>query len=165
MILPVLIAPDERLKTPSYEITSLTDELDALIEDLHDTMQAHDGIGISACQVGMMERICLVQIDEDDDLLVMINPKIVSSKGTSLDVEGCLSLPYVYGTVKRAEEIIVEYYDEQGEPMELKASGYLARCIQHEVDHLDGILFSTKIEERIAPEDLEQWMEEHEHED
>lgn len=163
LILPILIAPDKRLNSSCVEITELTDELDEFIEDLYDTMQAHDGIGISACQVGVLKRLCLVQIDDEDDLLVMINPKILFSKGETIDVEGCLSLPYLYGTVKRADEIIVEYYNPDGELMELKAQGYLARCIQHEIDHLNGILFSSKIEEKIAPENLERWMEEHEH--
>lgn len=161
MILPVLIAPDHRLVTPSQEIFEIDEEVDNLLEDLYDTMVAHDGIGISACQVGYNLKVCVIQIEEEDEILELINPKIILGSGSSIDIEGCLSLPYLYGTVKRWNSIVVEYYDRDGELMEIEAQGYLARCIQHELDHLAGILFEEKIIEKIPYTQVEQWMEEH----
>lgn len=162
MILPVLIAPDQRLTTPSQEIYEIDEEIETLLDDLYDTMIAHDGIGISACQVGYNLSICVIQLAEEDEILELINPKVLSGEGSSLDLEGCLSLPYFYGTVKRWNKIVVEYYNRDGELMEMTAEGYLARCIQHEVDHLAGILFKEKVIEEIPYTQIEQWMEEHE---
>lgn len=160
MILPVIISPDHRLVTPSKEIEEISEETDDLLDDLFDTMTAHDGIGISACQVGKMVRLCVVQISPEDDVLEMINPVLVKKSGSTIDIEGCLSLPFVYGTVKRAKKITVEYFDREGLPMTLSCQGYLARCIQHELDHLDGQLFTEKIIEHIPENKVEQWMEE-----
>lgn len=162
MILPVLIAPDHRLTSPSFEVDDVDEPTLALLDSLYDTMVAHDGIGISACQVGHMDQLCVVQIDEEDELLELINPKLLSSSGTTLDLEGCLSLPNIYGTVKRAETIVVEYFNREGDLMELEASGYLARCIQHEMDHLAGHLFTEKMIQQIPADEIDQWMEEHE---
>jgi peptide deformylase len=99
---------------------------------------------------------------EEDDRFEMINPEIIASSGESLDVEGCLSIPHTFGTVKRADEITVRYFDREGEEMEVEAFGYLARAMQHEIDHLNGVLFVDKLVERIPEEDLEKYMEEHE---
>ena len=90
----------------------------------------------------------------------MINPVIYLRTGTGIDVEGCLSFPDIYGTVERSERIVVRYCDREGTELELMAEDYLARVIQHEVDHLDGYLFTDKIIDTIAVEDLERYMEE-----
>lgn len=161
MILPVLIMPDRRLKKRCYEVEEINEETWQLLDDLYETMQAHDGIGIAACQVGVLAQICVIQVEEEDEVLELINPRILYGTGETLDIEGCLSLPETYGTVKRFTEITVEYYDREGELMEMTASGYLARCVQHEVDHLQGILFTEKMVEAIPPEKIEEWMEEH----
>lgn len=161
MILPVIIAPDRHLARPSYEVADIDDSTVTLLENLYDTMVAHDGIGISACQVGVMDQIFVIQLDDEDDVFELINPKILSSSGKSIDLEGCLSLPSVFGTVERAENIVVEYFNREGDLMEMEASGYLARCIQHELDHLNGVLFTEKIIERIPENEVDQWMEEH----
>lgn len=105
--------------------------------------------------------MAIVEVEEDDRF-EMINPEIIASSGESLDVEGCLSIPHTFGTVKRADEITVRYFDREGEEMEVEAFGYLARAMQHEIDHLNGVLFVDKLVERIPEEDLEKYMEEHE---
>jgi peptide deformylase len=105
--------------------------------------------------------VAIVEVEEDDRF-EMINPEIIASSGESLDVEGCLSIPHTFGTVKRADEITVRYFDREGEEMEVEAFGYLARAMQHEIDHLNGVLFVDKLVERIPEEDLEKYMEEHE---
>ncbi|MFV0559904.1 MAG: peptide deformylase [Enterococcus sp.] len=160
MLYPILIHPNDKLKKVSKPIDLITDETVEFLDNLHETMIAHDGIGIAAPQVGKNIRIALVEVDEGD-LFELINPTIIERKGTDIDVEGCLSIPHTYGTVERADEITVRYYDREGDEIEVNAVGYLARAFQHEIDHLDGILFTEKMIEQIPEEKLEEYMEEH----
>lgn len=158
-VLPVVKYPDEILQTPTKRVKEITDEIIQLLEDMYDTMIQHDGIGIAAPQVNQDLRIAIVELDEDTGLFEMINPEIIESSGSSIDVEGCLSFPEVYGTVERAERVVVRYFDRTGEEYEVEADDYLARAFQHEIEHLDGKLFTDKIIDPIAPEDLEAYME------
>ncbi|GAA2914501.1 peptide deformylase [Enterococcus pseudoavium] len=157
---PIIIHPDERLNKPAEAITYITDEIVALLDDMYETMVAHDGIGLAAPQIGKNLRIAVVEAEEGDRF-DFINPEIIDRKGTSIDVEGCLSIPETYGTVERSDEVTVRYYDREGSEMEVTAYGYLARAFQHEIDHLDGKLFIDQVIEIIKPEDLERYMEEH----
>lgn len=157
---PIILHPDERLNKVTEPIEYVTDEIVTLLDDMYETMIAHDGIGIAAPQIGKNLRIAVIEVEENDRF-DLINPEIIDRKGTSIDVEGCLSIPETYGTVKRADEVTVRYYDREGSEMEVTAYGYLARAFQHEIDHLDGKLFIDQIIEKIAPEDLERYMEEH----
>ncbi|MFC4772491.1 peptide deformylase [Enterococcus hermanniensis] len=157
---PIILHPDERLNKVTEPIEYVTDEIVTLLDDMYETMIAHDGIGIAAPQIGKNLRIAVIEVEENDRF-DLINPEIIERKGTSIDVEGCLSIPETYGTVKRADEVTVRYYDREGSEMEVTAYGYLARAFQHEIDHLDGKLFIDQIIEKIAPEDLERYMEEH----
>lgn len=161
MRLPILLHPDDKLRKVAEEVPYMTDELIDLLDNMYETMLAHDGIGIAAPQVGRNLRIAVVEIEEGDRF-DLINPEIIEKKGETIDVEGCLSIPETFGTVKRADEITIRYYDREGDQMEVTAYGYLARCFQHEIDHLDGKLFIEKMIEKIAPADLEKYMEEHE---
>ena len=157
---PILIHPNDKLKRVAQPIDVITDETVALLDNLYETMVANDGIGIAAPQVGKNKRIAVVEVDEGDKF-ELINPEIIEAKGESIDVEGCLSIPHVYGTVKRADEVTVRYYDREGEEIEVTAFGYLARAFQHEIDHLDGVLFVEKMIEQILEAELEDYMEEH----
>ena len=157
---PIVLYPDDKLTTKAQPVTLITDEIIQLLDDLHETMEAHDGIGIAAPQVGKNLQIAVVEIDEETGRFELINPEIIDSKGSDIDVEGCLSIPNRYGTVERQEEITVRYFDREGEEIEVTAYGYLARAFQHEIDHLNGELFIDKIIEEIAPEDLDAYMEE-----
>ncbi len=157
---PILIHPNDKLKRVAQPIDVITDETVALLDNLYETMVANDGIGIAAPQVGKNKRIAVVEVDEGGKF-ELINPEIIEAKGESIDVEGCLSIPHVYGTVKRADEVTVRYYDREGEEIEVTAFGYLARAFQHEVDHLDGVLFIEKMIEQIPEAELEDYMEEH----
>ncbi|EFU74428.1 peptide deformylase [Enterococcus italicus] len=159
---PIIIQPDEQLRKPNQEIQELTDELVYLLDDMYETMLAHDGVGIAAPQIGKNLQMAVVEVDENDRF-DLINPQIIDRKGKSVFVEGCLSIPHVFGTVERAEEITVRYYDREGDEMEVTAYGYLARAIQHEIDHLNGVLFTDKVLEAIPEEELENYYEEHEH--
>lgn len=157
---PILIHPNDKLKRVAQPIDVITDETVALLDNIYETMVANDGIGIAAPQVGKNKRIAVVEVDEGDKF-ELINPEIIEAKGESIDVEGCLSIPHVYGTVKRAVEVTVRYYDREGEEIEVTAFGYLARAFQHEIDHLDGVLFVEKMIEQIPEAELEDYMEEH----
>lgn len=157
---PILIHPNDKLKRVAQPIDVITDETVALLDNLYETMVANDGIGIAAPQVGKNKRIAVVEVDEGNKF-ELINPEIIEAKGESIDVEGCLSIPHVYGTVKRADEVTVRYYDREGEEIEVTAFGYLARAFQHEIDHLDGVLFVEKMIEQIPEAELEDYMEEH----
>ncbi|MBO0453816.1 MULTISPECIES: peptide deformylase [Enterococcus] len=157
---PIILHPDDRLLKKAESIEYITDEVVTLLDDMYETMVAHDGIGLAAPQIGKNLRIAVVEVEEGDRF-DFINPEIIERKGTSIDVEGCLSIPEVYGTVERADEVTVRYYDREGSEMEVTAYGYLARAFQHEIDHLDGKLFIDQVIDKIEPEDLERYMEEH----
>lgn len=158
---PIILNPDERLHRTNRPVEMITDEVIDLLEGLRETMIAHDGIGIAAPQIGKNIQVAIVEVEEGE-YLELINPEIIDKKGANLDVEGCLSIPHVYGVVERASEITVRYYDREGDEMEIQAFDYLARAIQHEIDHLRGILFTEKMIEQIPEDQLENYMEEHE---
>ncbi|MFD2729984.1 peptide deformylase [Enterococcus camelliae] len=161
MLYPIIIQPNEQLRRTNQVVQELTDELVELLDDMYETMLAHDGVGIAAPQIGKNLQIAVVEVDENDRF-DLINPQIIESKGKTIFVEGCLSIPHVFGTVERAEEITVRYFDREGDEMEVTAYGYLARAIQHEIDHLNGILFTDKVIEWIPEEALANYYEEHE---
>jgi peptide deformylase len=140
--LTILNYPDPRLHKVAKPISDVNDEIRQLIHDMAETMYAAPGIGLAATQVD--RHIQLIVIDtskEQNDLLVLINPKIVAKSGQQEHEEGCLSVPGVYETVIRAEEITVEALDSNGNPFKMDADGLLAVCIQHEIDHLLGKVF------------------------
>ncbi len=147
-ILPIIIAPDERLKTKSLPVEKITDELRELASHLFDTMYFEKGIGLAAVQVGVHQRIVVVDVDwRDEDgkpgkQYVLINPEIVeNSPETNVYKEGCLSLPEQFADVTRPTGIRVRYMDLNGQQQEESFDGLLATCIQHEIDHLNGIIF------------------------
>ena len=142
--LDIILAPDPRLTTVCEPVLEVGPELCQLMDDMLDTMYAAPGIGLAAPQVGVLRRFFVVDVGEDDarDPRFFINPEIVSRSETmSVYEEGCLSLPKQFGDVERADSISLRYKDRTGTARSLDADGMLARCIQHELDHLDGILF------------------------
>ncbi|WP_025897810.1 peptide deformylase [Sneathiella glossodoripedis] len=147
-LLPIITAPDPRLKTVSTPVETVDDETRKLVADMFETMYDAPGIGLAAIQVGVQKRLLVVDVvgknDEsrDPQPIALINPEITwVSDEDSVYEEGCLSVPAHYADVVRPAEIKVSYLDEQGDKQELHADGLLATCIQHEIDHLDGILF------------------------
>lgn len=143
MILEVKQYPNQILRKKSRPAEKIIAEDNQLIEDMFETMYANNGIGLSACQVGKLKRIAVV--DVDGIRRVFINPKILSKRGKEKYEEGCLSLPGVFLKIKRAQEIEAEALNERGEKFTIKANGLLARCIQHEIDHLNGILIIDRV--------------------
>lgn len=138
------------------DVTQFDASLKALIKDLEDTLFHHNGVGIAAPQIGVDLKVALVDM-EADGILQLVNPKIVSySKETESDVEGCLSIPGVFGLVDRSIEIVIEANDLDGNKIEMTAYDDIARIIQHEVDHLYGELFTEKMTKQLTEEELEE---------
>jgi peptide deformylase len=127
------------LRQDTTVVPEVTDAHRRLIDDMFETMYAARGIGLAATQVGRLERICVVDVDKARYALV--NPEIVQSDGEQTGEEGCLSIPEIYGDVTRAQHAVVRALDRDGKPFEIDATDLLARCLQHEIDHLHGRLF------------------------
>lgn len=130
---------DPVLKKVCAPVEKIDRRLRRTLDDMAETMYARDGVGIAAPQVGLSIRA--VVIDVDKKRYDLINPEITFREGSEVDTEGCLSVPEIYGEVERSERVMVEYLNRYGKPQSLEADGLLARCIQHELDHLDGQLF------------------------
>lgn len=143
MILEVRKYKDQVLKKRAAEVKEIDGRIDKLIKDMLETMYAHQGVGLAAPQVGVSERIAVV--DVGDGHHVFINPIILKKIGKIVSEEGCLSVPGTFLKIKRAEKIIIEALNEKGEKFKLEANGLLARCLQQEIDHLDGILILDRL--------------------
>lgn len=142
-ILKILQYPDARLNRVAKPVSEVTDATRRLIADMAETMYAAPGIGLAATQVDVHQRIVVIDISEThDDLRVFINPELVSTEGELKEhEEGCLSVPGIYDTVCRPEQVKIRALNERGESFTLEAEGLLAVCIQHEIDHLQGKVF------------------------
>ena len=142
-LLPIRYLPDPVLRTKCDPVEEINDDVRHMLDRMLETMYANDGGGLAANQVGYTMRL-VVSDPGDNEIkkpLRMINPKVVwRSKELTTNGEGCLSLPGVYPEITRPAEVNVQYFDEQGKMQEVRAQGYLAACLQHEIDHLDGIL-------------------------
>jgi peptide deformylase len=137
---------DPVLRERCPEVTDINDEILKLIQDLQDTMYEADGIGLAAPQIGVRRRVFVYDVREDEHLPgVLINPRIVESEGLVRESEGCLSIPDLTEVVERSARVIAEGLDQEGRSVRLEAEGLLSRCLQHEADHLDGILFFDRV--------------------
>lgn len=143
-VLPILIAPDRRLKANCASVAVVDDGVRRMMEDMLDTMYDAPGIGLAAPQIGVLQRIVVMDLsdkDEERKPLRLVNPEIVwESDEVVIANEGCLSLPEIYVDVPRPVAVRARYLDENGAAQEIAADGLLARCIQHEIDHLNGVL-------------------------
>lgn len=142
--LEILTYPDPRLREKAAAVTSFDDELRTLIGDMVETMYLAPGVGLAATQVGALKRVLVIDIsvgDEQDKLLECVNPEIFNSEGEEESVEGCLSVPEYNATIKRAAKVWLRAFDRFGIAYEREFEGLEARALQHEVEHLDGILF------------------------
>jgi peptide deformylase len=129
-------------------VEPVDDAARALVRDLFDSMRAAEGVGLAAPQIGVPSRVVVVDISHQEPLhppVALINPRIVSLEGSQVGEEGCLSFPDLYSEVKRAELVVIEALDENGESIRISADGFLARALQHEIDHLEGKLFVDHI--------------------
>ena len=147
-ILEILQYPDPRLNTPALRVEKLDAGTRKLIDDMAQTMYAAPGVGLAATQVDVHKQILVIDVSEDhSDLRVFVNPEITRREGAAVNQEGCLSVPGIYDNVERAESVTVTALDRNGARFTLNASGMLATCIQHEMDHLQGKVFVDYLSE------------------
>ena len=154
---------DDVLRKDTKPVKDVTRRTKILIEDMFDTMYAANGVGLAAPQVGILKQIFVVDVgDEDGNNIpyVFINPEILEREGVQVDFEGCLSVPGKSGKVARAEKIKVKAFDRDMNEFEMEAEGFLARAIQHEYDHLNGIVYVDKVEGRLYDNEELQEMQE-----
>ena len=156
--LDIKLFPDDPLTLKATPYAGVGPEIPRLFEDMIDTMETFNGVGLAGPQVGISKRI-FVTWDPDEEPRCFINPEIVDMEGREEGEEGCLSMPRVYGIVPRATRVRVRALDEYGEPFELDAQDFLARIIQHENDHLDGILFPDRLDIISREAALREWDE------
>lgn len=162
MIREIIKHPEKVLTQPCKEVTVIDEEIISLLDDMYETMVESDGMGIAAPQVNVPLRIAIVELGEERTLIEMINPTVIETDGSSVDIEGCLSFPGLYGEVERPNYVKIEAHDRNGQVYQLEATDYDARCILHEIDHLDGILFNSKITRVYTEEEIEEMFEEEE---
>ncbi|MCI2062582.1 MAG: peptide deformylase [Eubacteriaceae bacterium] len=144
---------DEILTKKCRPVENFDRKLTELLKDMKETMIHNQGIGLAAPQVGMLKRVCVIGPFEEDDYYEMVNPVIVSSEGEQEGYEGCLSVPGYVGCVKRPEKVVIKAQDRNGEEVEFTLEGFPAVAACHEIDHLDGILYTSKATDIHKPED------------
>ena len=150
----ILVYPDPFLARKAVPVAVVDDRVLTLIRDMFETMYAAEGVGLAAPQVGVGKRVIVLDVspvDENVPPMAIVNPEIVERKGSVTGEEGCLSVPGVQGEVCRAETVVVRGLDPEGKPVHLSAAGILSRALQHEIDHLDGVLFIDRISSAAAP--------------
>ena len=136
---------DEILKKKSREVENIDEKIQILIDDMLETMYKFNGVGLSAVQVGILKRVIVIDIDDGTGPKILINPKIIKTKGEHEVEEGCLSFPNQYAKLIRPKEVTVEALDRNGKKITIKAKELLAQALCHEIDHLDGIVFVDKM--------------------
>lgn len=150
-IIPIRIYPEPVLRTKTARVEKIDNSLDRLIQDMVETMHAAPGVGLAANQVGVSLQLAVIDLSNREDdgdrhpLLVIINPEILSLAGSVVEEEGCLSIPDYAEKVKRAATVRVRAQDRTGKPFEIEAEGLLAKALQHEIDHLNGLLFVDRL--------------------
>lgn len=143
--------PDPVLRSKTAPVKQIDESLQRLIDDMAETMHAAPGVGLAANQVGVPLRLAVIDVSPRDEkgrrnsLVVIINPEIVASEGTVVEEEGCLSIPELAEKVKRSAKVVVRAQDRTGRPIEIRAEGLLAKALQHEIDHLNGLLFIDRL--------------------
>ncbi len=167
----VITEGDPRLRQKATKIRRVDDDVRRLMRDMHETMHVEKGVGLAGNQVGVMRRVIVIHIPEglehegDPEVnLSLANPEVVRSSGRQVGTEACLSIPEWYGDVPRAMNVTVRARDENDKEVRIKATGYLSRILQHEIDHLDGVLFLDRVEDKstlrhISESELEELAE------
>ena len=158
----IVTTPDPVLRRKAHKITSFDKDLQVLIDDMIETVRDAPGVGLAAPQVGVSERLIVVEYGDDEDetvpkkLYVVINPEIVTASEEKVEgVEACLSIPQIAGEVERHEKIVVKGYNRHGQPVKFKLEDWVARIFQHEIDHLDGVLFTDRASKIWRPKENE----------
>lgn len=162
-VLPLKYVGDNVLRRKADKVDKVDKALARLLDDMVDTMYAANGVGLAAPQIGVSKRLFVA--DAGDGPIRLVNPRLVSHTGRALGTEGCLSIPGIYGEVERHQIVVVKGLDESGEPVTYEASGLLAVVFQHEMDHLDGQLFTDLAVDLVDAEALERDADEEDDED
>ena len=145
-VLPIRTVPDPILKTKTRRIPGIDAHVRQLIEDMRETLHAEEGrVGLAAPQVGVSLRLTVIGMPDEEDI-VLVNPEVVKRKGERIVTEGCLSIPGYYGEICRSEQVTVKALDHEGKPVRIKAGELLAQALEHEIDHLDGVLYIDHLE-------------------
>ena len=156
--------PDDVLRKKAAPVTDFDDDLQLLIDDMIETMREAPGVGLAAPQIGVSKRVIVIEFGDEQDetipkqLYIMVNPEIVSASEEKVSgIEGCLSVPKFVGEVDRANVVTVRGQDARGKKVKIRAQGWLARIFQHEIDHINGVLYTDRAEElwKPEPEDME----------
>lgn len=150
----ILTDQDPTLRKTAKIVNDFDDRLHTLLDDMYETMKLNEGVGLAANQVGIVKRV--VVMDMGEGLIEMVNPEIVKNSGQDRQTEGCLSIPGVRGYVIRPEKVTVKAQDRNGKEIKLVGEGALARCMCHEIDHLNGILFTDKADEILENDEDEE---------
>ncbi|MEH7106819.1 peptide deformylase [Bacillus sp. JJ1764] len=150
----IVTYPAEILEIKCKPVEKFDRKLAKLLDDMYDTMIEFDGVGLAAPQIGKGARVAIVDIDDESGTIEMINPKILKQDGEQTGPEGCLSFPDLYGEVTRPNYVKIEAFDRKGRKYTLEAEEFLARAIQHEIDHLDGVLFTSKVTRYLEEDEL-----------
>ncbi|MFD2682881.1 peptide deformylase [Bacillus seohaeanensis] len=156
-VLPIVMHPNPILEKECKKVTDFDKKLKKLLNNMYETMIEADGVGLAAPQVGVDLQVAVVDIGDDSGTIELINPEVTPLEGKQTDLEGCLSFPGLFGEVSRSYKINVRSQDRKGRTIEFQAEDFLARAIQHEVDHLHGILFTSKVERYVTEEELERY--------
>lgn len=158
----IVTTPDPVLRRKAHKITTFDKDLQTLIDDMIETLREAPGVGLAAPQVNVSERLIVIEYGDDEDetvpkkLFVVANPEIVShSEETVNGIEGCLSIPQIAGEVERFEKVVVKGLNRHGKPVKYKLEGWVARIFQHEIDHLDGILYTDRATKVWRPQESE----------
>lgn len=150
---------DKVLRRKSKEVKDIDEKVQKIIKDMKEVLFSAKGIGLAAPQIGILKRIFLAIHPDNKNLIVVINPVIVEKSGKEIDMEGCLSFPGVYFSIPRAKKVVISGINEKGKEIEIEGDGLLARCFQHEIDHLNGVLiidYATEEEKKLWKEKLQQ---------
>jgi peptide deformylase len=145
----IVTIPEEVLRKKAHKVTNFDKDLATLVDDMFETMRQAPGVGLAAPQIAISQKVIVVEYAEDEEKkpksFAVINPEIIkTSADTEFGIEGCLSIPNLVGEVERFSSVVVKGFNQSGKPIKIKASGWLARIFQHEIDHLDGILFTDR---------------------
>jgi peptide deformylase len=160
-LLDIRVLGDPILRQGTTPVPAVDDAIRQLVDDMFETMYAAKGIGLAAPQVGRLERVAVIDVGEQQPFAI-INPEVVLAEGKVKGEEGCLSIPEVYGDVERASRVVVRARGRDGQPMEVEATDLLARCLQHEIDHLHGKLFIDYLGTFKRRSALAKWTKERE---
>ena len=153
----IVTKEDDVLLKKSREVVKFDDRLSTLIDDMVDTLRDSGGVGLAAPQVGILRRVVVIEIDPEQGVLELINPEIIETHGEQCGLEGCLSLPGEWGIAKRPYKVTVRAFDRKGEEYTVTGEDLLARCLCHEIDHLDGVLYDSGAERMLSNSEIEKY--------